>query len=169
MTRTPAYFLAAAIGLAAATAADAQQNHGNRQAAAKGDAAGPILLVPDQLKWMSVEGVAGLSETWLVGGSDKPGPYVVRRDLAQGAAIAPRRDPQTIFITVLSGEVYVGNDNEFDPASAKRCPAGTFVVIPGGTFHYIWARHTEAVFQEWGTFPAKPGAAASPANSATKP
>jgi len=154
MDMTRSVLLAAfLIALAASSAAWAQ--------APRGADAAPIIMTPDQMKWLSVVGMPGVSEAWIVGGPDKPGPYVVRRHIEQGGRVPPRIDPQTIFLTVLSGEVYLGNDDEIDPRSARRLAVGTFVVIPANSYHYLWARHTEVVVQEWGTLPAKSGASPS--------
>ncbi len=121
----------------------------------------PIITTPDQLRWSSVAGMPGLSEAWLVGQSGKPGFYVVRRSFKMGGQIPPRVDAQTIFLTVLSGDVYVGTDDQIDPRTARRLPVGTFLIIPGGSPHYLWARYGESVVQEWGTLPGKPGDASS--------
>ncbi len=114
-------------------------------------------MTPEQLRWSSAAGMPGVSEAWLVGQAGAPGFYVVRRNFKQGGQIPPRVDPQTVFLTVLSGDVYVGRDEQIDPRTARRLPAGTFLIIPGGSSHYLWARYGEAVVQEWGTLPGKPG------------
>jgi len=130
-----------------------------------GAGSAPIVTTPDQLRWSSVAGMSGVSQAWLVGGADKPGYYVVRRHLNLGGQIPPRADAQTIFLTVLSGDVYIGTGQQIDPRTATRCPAGTFMIIPAGSHHYLWARYGEAVVQEWGT---QPGASATP-SSVTDP
>jgi hypothetical protein len=126
----------------------------------------PIVTTPDQLRWSSVAGMPGLSEAWLVGGAGKPGFYVVRRHFNLGGQFLPRADVQTIFLTVLSGDVYLGNDDQIDPRTARRLPVGTFIIIPGGSYHYLWARYGEAVVQEWGTLPGNP---AGPSSKTTEP
>ncbi len=147
MGRTACFALV--IVLATASAARAQGPE-------RADAA-PIITTPDQLTWMSVAGMPGVAEAWLVGRAGQPGFYVVRRHLKLGGQVPPRADAQTIFLTVLSGDVYFGSDEQIDPRTARRCPPGTFLIIPGGSYHYLWARYGEAVVQEWGTLPGKPG------------
>jgi quercetin dioxygenase-like cupin family protein len=170
-----ASLVAVAVAVAALSGAEAQTRgagHGPGGGESRGQGAAdaaPILIMPDQMKWLSVVSMPGVSEAWMVGGSDKPGPYVVRRHIEQGGQVPPRIDQQTIFLTVLSGEVYLGNDDEVDPRSARRLPAGTFVVIPANSYHYLWARHTEAVVQEWGTLPGKAGAPPSSTNGPLPP
>lgn len=151
-----------AIAVALASGAVAQTRGGNRGQGGSGETrqsgatdAAPIVVMPDQMKWLSVESMPGVSEAWIVGGPNKPGPYVMRRHIEQNGQVPPRTDPQTIFLTVLSGEIYLGNDDEIDPHSARRLPEGTVVVIPANSYRYLWARHTEAVVQEWGTLPEK--------------
>ncbi|HTP83032.1 MAG TPA: cupin domain-containing protein [Alphaproteobacteria bacterium] len=148
MTRT-AWLAALTVALSAAPATGVQN--------ARGADPAPIITTPDQLRWSSVAGMPGLSEAWLVGQSGKPGFYVVRRSFKLGGQVPPRVDAQTIFLTVLSGDVYVGTDDQIDPRTARRLPVGTFLIIPGGSPHYLWARYGEAVVQEWGTLPGKPG------------
>ncbi|MBV8534687.1 MAG: cupin domain-containing protein [Alphaproteobacteria bacterium] len=128
-----------------------------------------IITTPDQLRWSSVAGMPGVSEAWLVGHAGSPGFYVVRRNFNQGGQILPHTDAQTIFLTVLSGEVYVGSDDQIDPRSARRLPAGTFLIIPGGSPHYLWARYGDAVVQEWGTLPGKPADSSSSKNDLSRP
>ncbi len=146
--RRPAWLAALMVTLAAQTAAWAQ--------APRGSDAVPVITTPEQLRWSSVAGMPGLSEAWLVGQSGTPGLYVVRRHFQQGGQVPPRANPQTIFLTVLSGDVYFGSDSQINPGTARRLPAGTFLVVPGGSRHYLWARYGEAVVQEWGTLPAEP-------------
>jgi len=126
------------------------------QSARSADTA-PIITTPDELRWSSVAGMPGVSEAWLVGQAGAPGFYVVRRNFKLGGQIPPRVEAQTIFLTVLSGDVYIGSDGQIDPRTARRLPVGTFLIIPGGSSHYLWARYADAVVQEWGTLPGKSG------------
>lgn len=139
--------LAFVIGLASASMAWAQSPRGGGNA--------PHITTPEQLRWSSAAGMPGVSQAWLIGHPGKSGFYVVRRHLRLGGQVPPRIDAHTIFLTVLSGDVYVGHDEQIDPKTATRCPVGTFMIIPGGSSHYLWARYGEAVVEEWGTVPPK--------------
>ncbi len=151
------FFMRSTIVLAALVIAFVAPSTARAQGPRGADKA-QIITTPDELRWSSVAGMPGLSEAWIVGGPDKPGFYVVQRHFKQGGQIPPRTDAHTIFLTVLSGEVYVGKDEQIDPRTARRCPPGTFVIIPPGSYHYVWARYGEAVVQEWGTLPGNSGA-----------
>ena len=45
--------------------------------------------------------------------------------------------PQDELVTVIEGTWYVGEGERFDSAKLKTYPAGSFIVIPAGTPHFV--------------------------------
>ena len=88
-----------------------------------------------------------------LGAGDKPGPYLLRGKLAQGARIPPHTHPEERNGTVLSGTVYVGFSPTFDESKAMAIPAGGVWVAPANVPHFLWAKDGEAVFQCGGIGP----------------
>ena len=119
----------------------------------EGDAAQRIQIMPDDIKWVSLPAVSGLQLAFLIGGAEKPGLYELRVRLAQGAVVPPHTHTDSRCATVLSGELYVGEDNAFEAEKTKMYPPGSFHCVPAGVAHYVWAKNGEVVFQDSGVGP----------------
>ena len=83
----------------------------------------------------------------LVGDPAQPGPYVVRVKVPGGVKLMPHRHPEDRIYTVMSGVFYIGLGERFDTESMQAHPAGSVVVLPGGTSHYHFAMSGEYVTQ----------------------
>ena len=59
--------------------------------------------------------------------------------------------PQDELVTVIEGTWYVGEGKKFDPAKLKEYPAGSFIVIPAGTPHFVATKDGVVVVQLSGT------------------
>ena len=83
----------------------------------------------------------------VVGEPSKPGPYVIRVKVPAGVKLMPHRHPEDRVYTVMSGVFYIGLGDKFDADKLNAYPPGAVVVLPGGTFHFHWAKSGEYVTQ----------------------
>ena len=95
----------------------------------------------------------GIESAYLASNGTKPENYTLRVRLKPDAKIPPHTHPDARMIVVLSGEVFAGIGNRFDPSQGALLPAGSFLVIPPGAAHWVWAKNSETVYQEFGTGP----------------
>lgn len=116
---------------------------------------GVIALTPDEMKWGPQDGLAlpGMSQTNLVGDPAKPGPYTLRLKFPPGYKLAPHTHPNSREVTILSGTLYTGYGEKFDPAALKALPAGSFYTEPANLPHFVETRG-EVLIQVSGTGPS---------------
>jgi quercetin dioxygenase-like cupin family protein len=108
------------------------------------DEGGVTIQPPASVNWAA---------TPITGPLDKPVFYTQRVRLAKGGIIPPHTHPDTRYVTVLSGELFVGRGATVNEATATRVPADTYIVVPAMAVHYSWARDGEVVYQESGFGP----------------
>ncbi len=106
----------------------------------KANASAPTILMPDDLKWAPVNGLTGVQMAVVWGDPNKPGPYIIRLELADGATVPPHWHPDDERATVLSGTFMIGFGDTVDPAKMTAGGAGAFAYIPKGVHHYGRAR-----------------------------
>lgn len=116
----------------------------------------PIQIAPGDLMWMDAPPVIspGVKMALMQGNPSQAEPYAYRLQLFAGFKVMPHRHPGDEHITVLSGTLYMGVGETFDPATAKQLPAGGFLVIPAGTPHFGWAQE-ESIVQVHGLGPSR--------------
>ncbi len=117
------------------------------------DSAQPVQIMPADIKWTAIPAAPGVELSWLNGGADKPGPYVLRVHMAPQTTIPPHTHPDNRALTVLSGQLYVGFGSTAEPENTKPFPAGSLAIIPAGVTHYVQSKGGEVVFQETGVAP----------------
>lgn len=121
---------------------------------AQSDKSQIIKILPDKIEWEAAPpGEIGVKGATLTGPLTTRGFYTRRVHLAQGGMVAPHTHPDTRYVTVLSGELFIGQGDTMDPATASRYPAGSYIVIPAGMAHYSLAIGGEAEYQESGIGP----------------
>ena len=99
-------------------------------------------LNSDDVKWIPVPNVfpAGAQIAVISGDPSKPGPYVVRLELPDGAKFGPHFHGDVENVTVLQGTLLVGVGDTADPSKMISLPAGSFVSVPMGLHHYAQAK-----------------------------
>jgi quercetin dioxygenase-like cupin family protein len=108
---------------------------------------------PDALRWSPIG--PGLSIAVLSGApQDEGAPFVMRVKLAAGSKVAPHWHPVDEHVTVVSGTLFMGTGERFDPASASPLTAGGYAMMPKTTLHFAWA-DAETIFQVHGIGPFK--------------
>jgi uncharacterized RmlC-like cupin family protein len=122
----------------------------------------PEPILPGSLHYVSPPGLPGVEAALILGDPGKAAPYLQRVKLAAGAKVPPHTHPDERNTTVLSGTIYVGFGETFDPSRVVAVPTGAVYVAPAGIPHYVWAKDGAAVYQEAGMGPTDVTMVASP-------
>lgn len=80
-------------------------------------------------------------------------PWASRIKFSANVRLAPHSHPDTRYVTVLSGTYYQGVSDRFDEKSLVAYPPGSFLIVPAGVKHFVWAKDGEVIIQESGTSP----------------
>jgi quercetin dioxygenase-like cupin family protein len=94
----------------------------------------------------------GAQAAALLGSPAKEGPFVLRLKFPAGFIIPPHRHSKDEFVVLLSGSLTIQSGEQVDRASLKALPPGSFIHLPAGMAHYLWAE-TESVVQINGVGP----------------
>ena len=105
-------------------------------------------VLPEEIEWKPFPAFPPSARlAVLVGDPKEPGPYVIRVKVPSGVKLMPHRHPQDRIYTIMSGVFYVGLGDKFDGDKVKAYPPGSLIVLPGGTWHFHWAKSGEYVSQ----------------------
>ena len=88
---------------------------------------------------------AGAQLSVLQGDPGKSGPFVVRLMLPGGYKIAPHWHSQDEYLTVISGTLYLGSGDRYEPSTARGLAAGGFHYLPARAHHYVYAKKPTVV------------------------
>jgi quercetin dioxygenase-like cupin family protein len=114
---------------------------------------GVRIVTPSDIKFVPVPGYpAGYARVMLDGKADEAGNHTYRVRLPAGFTIEPHTHPADEHVTVLQGTWRLGLGESFDAARLKAIPAGSFVIIPAGTPHFL-SIETETIVQVQGVGP----------------
>ncbi len=86
------------------------------------------------------------------GKPSEPGPFTMRLKFRPGFKVAPHSHPAIEHLTVLSGTIHFGMGDTFDAAKLMPMRAGSFIVMPVGTNHFVHTKE-ETVIQVHGVGP----------------
>jgi quercetin dioxygenase-like cupin family protein len=102
---------------------------------------GHKIVQPQQVEWRPGPAVIpqGAEAAVLFGDPTKEGPFTLRLKLPKGYHIAPHTHPKPEVVTVLSGTFRLGMGEAADRGRAEPLPAGSFVALPPGMAHYVFA------------------------------
>ena len=105
------------------------------------------MFTPSEIKWGDAPPMApkGAKLAVLYGDPNKDGLFVVRAKLPANYRIAAHSHPTDEVVTVLSGTLFVGMGDKLAPASAKAFPAGSLVVTPAKTNHYVLTKQPTVI------------------------
>jgi quercetin dioxygenase-like cupin family protein len=110
-------------------------------------------VAPAEIHWTAVPGYPpGYARAMLEGEADKAVPFTYRVLLPAGFRFQPHRHAGDEHVTVLQGAWSFGIGDTFDASRLKSFPAGSFVIIPAGTPHFI-AVQGETIVQVHGVGP----------------
>jgi quercetin dioxygenase-like cupin family protein len=134
-----AFIVSAVLVLAFATSATAQME--------------ATIVAPDDVKFTDIKDSPGWQIAPLVGDMTKPGYFIVRIKMAPNVTLAPHTHPIDENLTVISGELSVGDGTNFDKSKGKLLRAGTYYFMPAGHAHFGWAGPNGAITQIEGMGP----------------
>jgi quercetin dioxygenase-like cupin family protein len=106
-----------------------------------------VFVKPDSLKWTTAPPVLpqGAQIAVLYGDPGKKGPFVFRLKFPAGYKVAAHKHPNDYNLTVLSGTMYLGMGDKFDPARGEALNAAGYLHLPKGTHHYEWTNEDTVI------------------------
>jgi len=112
------------------------------------------VISADEVKWGAAPPSLppGAQAAPLLGSPGKEGPFVLRLKFPAGFVIPPHRHSKDEFVTVIAGRVAISSGEKLDRAALKPVPAASFIHLPAGMAHYLWAE-AESIVQINGTGP----------------
>jgi hypothetical protein len=116
---------------------------------------GHVMLQPSAMQWGDAPNSLppGAKATILEGDPSKPGPFTIRMQAPAGYKIMPHYHSNIEHVTIIEGELFMGNGDKFDEAKATGLPAGSFSVIPEKTHHYAFTKSQPVILQLHGVGP----------------
>jgi len=99
------------------------------------------VLTPDEIKWAPAPAAIpkGAEMAVLFGDPSKDGPFALRLKMPAGYYVPPHIHPKPEVVTVLSGTLNLGEGATADKSKTKALGAGSFLTMPLGMQHYIYA------------------------------
>jgi quercetin dioxygenase-like cupin family protein len=108
---------------------------------------GQTFIGPKDVKWGPAPPTlpAGAQMAVLHGDPGKSGPFVVRLMTPGGYRLQPHWHSQDEALTVISGTLYLGMGDHYDPGTARGLAAGGFHFLPAKAHHYAFAKKPTVV------------------------
>ena len=115
---------------------------------------GHVMLGPDEIKWGPAPPSLprGAMLAVIEGKPSEPGPFTMRLKFPASFRVAPHSHPAIEHLTVLSGTINFGMGDTFDAGKLTPMRAGSFIVMPVGTNHFVETKE-ETVVQVHGVGP----------------
>jgi quercetin dioxygenase-like cupin family protein len=114
---------------------------------------GASIVAPGDEKFTDVKDAPGLQIAPMAGDMTKPSYFIVRLKWAPNVMLGPHTHPIDENLTVISGELSVGDGTEFDKSKGKLMQAGTYYFMPAGHAHFGWSGPNGAIVQLEGVGP----------------
>lgn len=101
-----------------------------------------IFLSPEDLSWHNAPAALppGAQMSVLMGDPSLPGPFVVRFKAPADYRIPPHYHSRAESLTVISGTLYLGGGEAFDPTKAHVMNVGAFHYLPARVSHFAFAK-----------------------------
>jgi len=115
---------------------------------------GPLMVAPADVTWVDGPPTLppGVKMAVIHGDPNKAGLYAVQLKFPADFKVMPHAHPIDEHYTVLSGTVYFGIGEKFEPEKAKALSAGSFGMAPAQTPHFAWMKE-ETVIHSYGIGP----------------
>jgi quercetin dioxygenase-like cupin family protein len=111
-----------------------------------------VAVTTEQVHWFTPPYYKdGRQRAQLFGDSSQSGAWVDRVKIPAGIRVLAHTHSQDELVTVIEGTYYVGEGERFDAAKLKGYPAGSFIVIPAGTPHFVASNAGAVIVQVSGT------------------
>lgn len=106
-----------------------------------------VMVAPSGLTWGDPPPAlpAGAKLAVVSGDPSKPGPFVLRLQFPAGYKISPHWHPTDENATLLAGSLALGMGDTFDEAKMQPVTAGSFVVLPAETRHYLHVKAASTI------------------------
>ena len=105
-------------------------------------------VTPDKVRWFTPSYYNdGRQRAQLFGDSNQGGAWIDRAKIPAGARVLAHTHPQDELVTVIEGTWYLGGGANFDSAKLREYPAGSFIVIPAGTPHFVATKGSAVIVQ----------------------
>lgn len=112
-----------------------------------------IMVTPSDLKWTDAPSVASGAKMVIIEGVLKEAvPFTLRLKLPAGTKLPLHTHPAVERVTVISGTLYLGIGEKFEPKNAKALGAGSVAIMPVGTKMFAFTKK-ETLIQLHGTGP----------------
>jgi quercetin dioxygenase-like cupin family protein len=112
----------------------------------------PGLLNSSDLKWSGNSSEVRIAS--ISGNEKSTGMYIYRVKFPKGHKIMPHFHSDERVVTVISGSLYVGYGNSFNPEEMKNLQEGGIYTEPKEQAHYVWAKDGEVELQVIGYGPS---------------
>jgi quercetin dioxygenase-like cupin family protein len=114
-----------------------------------------VRLTPDQIQWRDLPDGHGAQLATIAGDPSGNGLYVQRVRFPPHVMDQPHRHPHDRHVTVISGTWFTGTGSTFDPGKAVPLRAGSYMLHPGGAWHWDGSNSdVEVIVQVVGIGPA---------------
>jgi uncharacterized RmlC-like cupin family protein len=116
-------------------------------AAAPAHDQGQAFIGPKDVQWGPAPPSlpAGAQMAVLQGDPGKSGPFVARLMMPAGYKVSPHWHSQDEYLTVISGTLFIGMGDRYEPSIARGLAAGGFHYLPGKAHHYAYAKKPTVV------------------------
>ena|ERR1700688_1386566 len=114
---------------------------------------GAKIVQPDDVKFTDIKDAPGWQIAPMVGDMTKEGFFMVRFKMAPNTMLGPHTHPIDEMLTVLSGELNVGDGTAFDKSKGVVLKPGAFYYMKAGLAHFGWSGPDGAVTQVEGMGP----------------
>ncbi len=112
-----------------------------------------IMVTPADLKWTEAPTVAPGAKIAIIEGVLKePAPFTLRLKFPAGTKLPPHTHPAVERVTVISGALYLGIGEKFEPQKAKVFGVGSVAIMPIGMKMFAFTKK-ETIIQLHGTGP----------------
>lgn len=128
------------VGTTGVLSACTGESRGEQEAERDEEAEHHQIFSPDEIDWGPAPPAfeSGAEVAILEGDPSAEGEvYTLRLRMPADYSIAPHTHPLPERATVLSGTLYLGDDENMTKESAKRIEPGTYFTIPPGSVHYV--------------------------------
>jgi hypothetical protein len=98
-----------------------------------------LIVEPGEIDWLPAPPVmpTGAMMAVLAGDLAKEGPFIFRIKVPDGFQVAPHFHPGIENVTVISGTFRIGMGETFDESALRDLDAGSLVVIPSESPHFV--------------------------------
>jgi hypothetical protein len=98
-----------------------------------------IIVEPGDIDWQPAPPIipTGVMMAVLAGDLAKEGPFIFRLKVPDGFQVAPHFHPGIENVTVISGTFRLGMGETFDESALRDLDAGSLVVIPPESPHFV--------------------------------